>query len=172
MRLSPARPGFKSRRGNSFFGFVLFMVHKTCWQHPIVNCKRECKIDPPTRIRTRDLEISVVAIYSLPLYQLSYKRTSRCWGPCGLMDKALPSGGRDCGFESRLGLVFFKFQCLPDFITADSMAQWQRVGSRPEDWGFDSLWGQSFLHTHAQTRKKTLQSRELNPGLPRDRREY
>jgi hypothetical protein len=24
--------------------------------------------------------------------------------PCGLMDKALPSGGRDCGFESRLGL--------------------------------------------------------------------
>jgi hypothetical protein len=25
--------------------------------------------------------------------------------PCGLMDKALPSGGRDCGFESRLGLV-------------------------------------------------------------------
>lgn len=23
---------------------------------------------------------------------------------CGLMDKALPSGGRDCGFESRLGL--------------------------------------------------------------------
>jgi hypothetical protein len=25
--------------------------------------------------------------------------------PCGLMDKALPSGGRDCGFESRLGLL-------------------------------------------------------------------
>jgi hypothetical protein len=24
--------------------------------------------------------------------------------PRGLMDKALPSGGRDCGFESRLGL--------------------------------------------------------------------
>jgi hypothetical protein len=28
-------------------------------------------------------------------------------GPCGLMDKALPSGGRDCGFESRLGLLFW-----------------------------------------------------------------
>jgi hypothetical protein len=30
-------------------------------------------------------------------------------GPCGLMDKALPSGGRDCGFESRLGLFCFGF---------------------------------------------------------------
>ena len=28
--------------------------------------------------------------------------------PCGLMDKALPSGGRDCGFESRLGLFFVR----------------------------------------------------------------
>ena len=28
--------------------------------------------------------------------------------PCGLMDKALPSGGRDCGFESRLGLVLLR----------------------------------------------------------------
>ena len=26
---------------------------------------------------------------------------------CGLMDKALPSGGRDCGFESRLELAQF-----------------------------------------------------------------
>ena len=32
-------------------------------------------------------------------------------GPCGLMDKALPSGGRDCGFESRLGLIFLLFLC-------------------------------------------------------------
>ena len=30
---------------------------------------------PHNRIRTSDLEISVVAIYSLPLYQLSYART-------------------------------------------------------------------------------------------------
>ena len=29
--------------------------------------------------------------------------------PCGLMDKALPSGGRDCGFESRLGLIGILF---------------------------------------------------------------
>jgi hypothetical protein len=29
-----------------------------------------------------------------------------CLCPCGLMDKALPSGGRDCGFESRLGLFY------------------------------------------------------------------
>ena len=27
------------------------------------------------------------------------------------MDKALPSGGRDCGFESRLGLIFW-----PSFV--------------------------------------------------------
>ena len=26
--------------------------------------------------------------------------------PCGLMDKAFPSGGRDCGFKSHLGLSF------------------------------------------------------------------
>ena len=31
--------------------------------------------------------------------------------PCGLMDKALPSGGRDCGFESRLGLIFCSCMC-------------------------------------------------------------
>ena len=166
MRLSPARPGFKSRRGNSFFGFVLFMVHKTCWQHPIVNCKRECKIDPPTRIRTRDLEISVVAIYSLPLYQLSYKRTSRCWGPCGLMDKALPSGGRDCGFESRLGLVFFKFQCLPDFITADSMAQWQRVGFQTRRLGVRFPLG-SVLFAHTRPNKKKNSPKPgIEPGSP------
>ena len=37
---------------------------------------------------------------------------------CGLMDKALPSGGRDCGFESRLGLRFL------DNARA-GMAKWQ-----------------------------------------------
>ena len=36
--------------------------------------------------------------------------------PCGLMDKALPSGGRDCGFESRLGL----------FSLEASVAEWLR----------------------------------------------
>ena len=34
------------------------------------------KGSPHNRIRTSDLDISVVAIYSLPLYQLSYARTS------------------------------------------------------------------------------------------------
>ena len=48
------------------------------------------------------------------------------------MDKALPSGGRDCGFESRLGL----------FLVRDNVAEWlrrqpaklmgfARVGSNP-----------------------------------------
>ena len=31
------------------------------------------------------------------------------------MDKALPSGGRDCGFESRLGLLFNGQKVLPGF---------------------------------------------------------
>jgi hypothetical protein len=39
----------------------------------------------------------------LPVHNVKY----RCI-PCGLMDKALPSGGRDCGFESRLGLFYKK----------------------------------------------------------------
>ena len=38
------------------------------------------KKSPHNRIRTSDLDISVVAIYSLPLYQLSYARTSSCTG--------------------------------------------------------------------------------------------
>ena len=36
-------------------------------------------------------------------------------GPYGLMDKGLPSGGRDCGFESRLGLFFARYYTLREF---------------------------------------------------------
>ena len=41
-------------------------------------CVFHHKKDPGNRSRTSDLEISVVAIYSLPLCQLSYTRTYGC----------------------------------------------------------------------------------------------
>ena len=72
-------------------------------------------------------------------------------GPCGLMDKALPSGGRDCGFESRLGLFNFVLVSLTHkyvytytytCTSTPRTTSWRNGNasdSRPEDWGFDSL---------------------------------
>ena len=51
------------------------------------------------------------------LYITFIHRGGRVW-PCGLMDKALPSGGRDCGFESHQGRyrVFVSYQLLKNQV--------------------------------------------------------
>jgi hypothetical protein len=46
-----------------------------CSPYPEPTLQRPKKRDPRNRSRTSDLEISIVAIYSLPLCQLSYTRT-------------------------------------------------------------------------------------------------
>ena len=114
----------------------------------------------------RGLVVMIVACQVMDpgFYQLSYKRTSEQRGPCGLMDKALPSGGRDCGFESRLGLHFFKSSHV-----ADSMAQWQRVGFQTRRLGvrgFDSLWGQRGFFLFAHSPKKNSPKPGIEPGSP------
>jgi hypothetical protein len=93
MRLSPARPGFKSRRGKTFF----------------VSC------GAPSFIKSGYSSVGRAGDCRwLQLISLGHWFDSGCPDlfvclfvcPCGLMDKALPSGGRDCGFESRLGLFY------------------------------------------------------------------
>ena len=58
--------------------------------------------------------------------------------PCGLMDKALPSGGRDCGFESRLGLfaavnkvTLHKISFFHQTITPHHFTHKQKKAPRP-----------------------------------------
>jgi hypothetical protein len=85
------------------------------------------------------------------------------------MDKALPSGGRDCGFESRLGLFFVRskdwYERLHGAMATRRIPDPKIGGSIPS--GVSSFFCFSFRQA-----KKALQSRESNPGLLRDRQEY
>ena len=99
---------------------------------------------------------------------------------CGLMDKALPSGGRDCGFESRLGLPFFRAKIFTrggirtrglllrretryplrytDSISSDSLVV-MTSALHAEGREFNPRSEQIF------TRKKICANRESNPAL-------
>ena len=76
--------------------------------------------------------------------------------PCGLMDKALPSGGRDCGFESRLGLVLHSDKTNRTFITrrlySIRQARNLRLGKKP---------------THCPSTDSTLSNRNPPCGVLR-----
>jgi hypothetical protein len=49
------------------------------------------------------------------------------------MDKALPSGGRDCGFESRLGLFLVQKDNVAEWLRRQpaKLMGFARVGSNP-----------------------------------------
>ena len=117
--------------------------------------KKKKQKDPGNRSRTSDLEISVVAIYSLPLCQLSYTRIVEdpweqpdlywCLMKVGTKKKMVQSVGieptllRTRALSVRLNrsaktavtLVQVrdsKSKVHVGYYTKDFMAQWQRVG--------------------------------------------
>ncbi len=73
-RLPSDGPGFNSRRTH-VFSLALSRSLSLSYTLSYFVKKRKKKNNPGNRSRTSDLEISIVAIYSLPLCQLSYTRT-------------------------------------------------------------------------------------------------
>jgi hypothetical protein len=122
---------------------------------------------PGNRSRTSDLEISIVAIYSLPLCQLSYTRTYFLIALHSEQESLLGSQGaskkvdhlRTVGIEPTLlrtralsvrlnrsaKSAIIHEMASPNFhVLANKadMTSWRNGNasdSRPEDWGFDSL---------------------------------
>jgi hypothetical protein len=122
---------------------------------------------PGNRSRTSDLEISIVAIYSLPLCQLSYTRTYTGHEVHREKGSLLGSQGaskkighlRTVGIEPTLlrtralsvrlnrsaksAIVHTLATHHVHVVTSETdMTSWRNGNasdSRPEDWGFDSL---------------------------------
>jgi hypothetical protein len=122
---------------------------------------------PGNRSRTSDLEISIVAIYSLPLCQLSYTRTYTLTAVHSEQEPLLGSQGaskkvgplRTVGIEPTLlrtralsvrlnrsakSAIVQKMASHNVHVVArkTDMTSWRNGNasdSRPEDWGFDSL---------------------------------
>ncbi len=89
--------------------------------------------DPAWKFFFSSLKMSVELVFPLSHYPSQN-------GPLRVpvMDKALPSGGRDCGFESRLGLHFFISRLPHNLLRLTPWHNDNASDSRPGDWGFDS----------------------------------